>query len=220
MRQYIALIHKDADSDYGVSFPDLPGCVTAGVDLNDARAMAEEALALHLAGMADDEEPIPESSSLDAIMAERENRDAVAILVKAPPTTAKAVRVNVTIPEDELEQIDKFAAAQGYTRSGFLLHAAKRSIGEAEAANARTVTAKAGLADPLKRLAELIEISQAPETVQKAIEAALTGDALEKVVNALLRNEVRPNEVENVIEPDLKNGAKADKSQLIKKKVI
>jgi hypothetical protein len=66
----------------------------------------------------------------------------------------------------------------------------------------------------------LIEISQAPETVQKAIEAALTGDALEKVVNALLRKEVRPNEVENVIEPDLKNGAKADKSQLIKKKVI
>jgi predicted RNase H-like HicB family nuclease len=33
MRQYIALIHKDASSDYGVSFPDLPGCVTAGVDL-------------------------------------------------------------------------------------------------------------------------------------------------------------------------------------------
>ena len=27
MRQYIALIHKDADSDYGVSFPDLPGFI-------------------------------------------------------------------------------------------------------------------------------------------------------------------------------------------------
>src|ERR1700677_1380068 len=49
MRQYIALIHKDAASDYGVSFPDLPGCVTAGLDLDDARRMAEEALdALHL----------------------------------------------------------------------------------------------------------------------------------------------------------------------------
>jgi predicted RNase H-like HicB family nuclease len=48
MRQYIALIHKDAGSDYGVSFPDLPGCVTAGLDLDDARRMAEEALALHL----------------------------------------------------------------------------------------------------------------------------------------------------------------------------
>src|ERR1700734_1811128 len=106
MHQYIALIHKDADSDFGVSFPDFPGCVTAGVDLDDARRMAEEALALHLAGMAEDEEPIPEPSSLEAVMAEQENRDAVAILVKAPPATAKAVRVNMTLPEGELELID------------------------------------------------------------------------------------------------------------------
>ena len=42
----------------------------------------------------------------------------LAILVKAPPATAKAVRVNMTIPEDELERIDKFAAEKGYTRSG------------------------------------------------------------------------------------------------------
>jgi predicted RNase H-like HicB family nuclease len=128
MRQYIALIHKDAGGDFGVSFPDLPGCVTAGLDLDDARAMAEEALALHLAGMAEDGEPIPEPSSLEAVMAERANRDAVAILVKAPPATAKAVRVNMTLPENELEQIDRFAAEQGYTRSGFLLHAAKRAM--------------------------------------------------------------------------------------------
>lgn len=138
MRQYIALIHKDPDSDYGVSFPDLLGCVTAGVDLDDARRMAEEALALHLAGMAEDNEPIPEPSSLEAIMAERENRDAVAILVKAPPATAKAVRVNMTLPGDELEEIDKFAAEQGMTRSGFLLHAAKQAIA------ARAATAEVG----------------------------------------------------------------------------
>ena len=89
MRRYVALIHKDPGSDYGVSFPDLPGCVTAGVDLDDARAMAEEALSLHLDGMAEDDEPIPEPSSLESVMADRENRDAVAILVDAPPATAK-----------------------------------------------------------------------------------------------------------------------------------
>jgi uncharacterized protein (DUF1778 family) len=74
---------------------------------------------------------------------DRENRDAVAILVKAPQTTAKAVRVNMTIPEDELERIDKFAAEQGYTRSGFLLHAAKRAIGEAETKSERSETEEA-----------------------------------------------------------------------------
>jgi predicted RNase H-like HicB family nuclease len=133
MRQYIGLIHKDLGSDYGVSFPDLPGCVTAGLDLDDARRMAEDALALHLARMAEDEEAIPDPSSLEAVMADRENRDTVAILVKAPPATAKSVRVNMTIPEDELDQIDKFAADHGYTRSGFLLHAAKKAIKESVA---------------------------------------------------------------------------------------
>src|SRR5271168_4866286 len=81
--------------------------------------------------MAEDEEAIPEPSSLEAVMADRENRDAVAVLVKAPLATAKTVRVNMTIPEEELDQIDKFAADHGYTRSGFLLHAAKKAMREA-----------------------------------------------------------------------------------------
>jgi predicted RNase H-like HicB family nuclease len=59
MRYYIALLHKDPKSDYGVSFPDLPGCVTAGRTLDEARAMAIEALELHLQGMVEDREPIP-----------------------------------------------------------------------------------------------------------------------------------------------------------------
>ena len=56
MRQYIALIHKDADSDYGVSFPDLPGVISAGKTLDEAREMGAEALALHLEGLAADGE--------------------------------------------------------------------------------------------------------------------------------------------------------------------
>jgi HicB_like antitoxin of bacterial toxin-antitoxin system len=83
--------------------------------------------------MAEDEEPIPEPSSLEAVMADRESREAVAILVKAPQPTAKAVRVNMTIPADELEQIDRFSAEHGYTRSGFLLHSAKKAMRAATA---------------------------------------------------------------------------------------
>jgi predicted RNase H-like HicB family nuclease len=67
MRNYIALIRKDADSDHGVSFPDFPGVVTAGTDLDDARSMAEEALALHVDGMVEDGEAIPEPSALEAV---------------------------------------------------------------------------------------------------------------------------------------------------------
>ena len=107
MRQYIALIHKDADSDYGVSFPDLPGVISAGSTLDEARDMATEALALHIEGLIEDGEAIPEPSSLEDVMANAENRDGVAVLIAAPATVTKSVRVNVTLPSAVLEQIDQ-----------------------------------------------------------------------------------------------------------------
>jgi predicted RNase H-like HicB family nuclease len=71
MTDYIALLHKDKGSDYGVSFPDFPGCITAGKTLEEARRMAAEALAFHIEGLIEDGEAIPGPSTLDAIMRER-----------------------------------------------------------------------------------------------------------------------------------------------------
>lgn len=128
MRSYIALIHKDAESDYGVSFPDLPGVISAGSTLDEARDMGAEALALHLEGMAAEGEAVPEPSSLEVVMADRANRDAVAILVPAPSGPAKIVRVNITLPEDALQAFDRYAEEHGLTRSGFLVEAGKRVL--------------------------------------------------------------------------------------------
>ncbi|EGP07204.1 DNA-binding protein, CopG family [Bradyrhizobiaceae bacterium SG-6C] len=128
MKQFIALIHKDADSDYGVSFPDLPGVISAGSTLDEARDMATEALALHIEGLIEDGEAVPEPSSLEDIMANADNRDGVAVLIAAPPVSVKSVRVNVTLPSDVLEQIDQYAEREGFTRSGFLAQAAKKAM--------------------------------------------------------------------------------------------
>jgi predicted RNase H-like HicB family nuclease len=128
MKSYIGLIHKNSDSDYGVHFPDFPGAVTAGTNLDDARTMAEEALAFHVEGMLEDGEAIPEPSSLEAVMADPDNKDAVAILVHLKTHSPKAVRVNITLNEDILQEIDAYANKHGLTRSGFLAHAAKREI--------------------------------------------------------------------------------------------
>jgi predicted RNase H-like HicB family nuclease len=62
-------------SDFGVEFPDFPGCVTAGTTLEEARRLAAEALALHVAGMQKDGEPLPPPSSLDAAMSDPDARD-------------------------------------------------------------------------------------------------------------------------------------------------
>ena len=128
MNQYVGLIHKDAESDYGVSFPDFPGVVTAGTTLDDAHAMAEEALAFHIEGLVEDGEAVPEPSSLEGIMTDQDNRDGVAILVAVRSGTAKAIRVNVTIAEDVLEQIDRYATTHGLSRSGFIAQAAKQAM--------------------------------------------------------------------------------------------
>lgn len=130
MNDYIAIIHKDGESDFGVSFPDFPGCVTAGRTLDEARAMAEEALALHVDGLLDEKVTLPAPSSLEAVMTDRNHRDGVAILVAAPRRAPRAVRVNVTIAADELAEIDAYAARHGLTRSGFLAAAARRKLDE------------------------------------------------------------------------------------------
>ena len=126
MRNYIGLIHKDTGSDFGVSFPDFPGVVTAGTTLDDARAMAEEALAFHVEGLMEDGAIIPEPLTLEEIMSDPDNRSGVAILVSLKTEQPKAVRVNVTLPADVLEQIDQYAEAHGFTRSGLLTQAAKK----------------------------------------------------------------------------------------------
>lgn len=81
MAAYIALLRKQSESDYGVEFPDFPGCITAGVTLEDARRIAAEAIQFHVEGMIEDGALIPDPSPFDDIMADPSNVDAVAVVV-------------------------------------------------------------------------------------------------------------------------------------------
>jgi predicted RNase H-like HicB family nuclease len=128
MTTYIALLRKDPDSDFGVDFPDFPSCTSAGSTLQEAREMAAEALQFHIEGMLEEGLPIPPPSGLDAIMADPENVEAIPFRVTIPGRRPKAVRVNVTIPESDLEAIDRHAKRIGLTRSAFLAWAATRAM--------------------------------------------------------------------------------------------
>jgi predicted RNase H-like HicB family nuclease len=118
---YIAYLRKDRDSDFGVSFPDFPGCVTAGRTLEEARRMAVEALALHIDGMIEDGDPIPDPSNLDALASDPELKGAVAILVNVEPAREKTVRINITARESQIEEIDRRARKAGMTRSAYIV---------------------------------------------------------------------------------------------------
>ena len=132
MHHTIALVHKDADSDFGVSFPDFPGCVTAGSTLAEAASMAVEALAGHIDLMIDEGASLPEPRSLDAIISDPDNKDAVPVLLAMPiRKSTRVVRVNISVPEDILSAIDAHAESHGMNRSGFLVQAAKREMAQA-----------------------------------------------------------------------------------------
>ncbi|GAC88557.1 hypothetical protein NBRC3257_2154 [Gluconobacter thailandicus NBRC 3257] len=119
MTSYIGLIHKDPESDFGVTFPDFPGCVSAGDTLDDAKAMGTEALNGHVKCMAEDGYSLPKPSTLEAIMADPDNASGVAFLVSVE-TPSKPVRVNVMLDEKLLEVI----AGANMNRSRFLVAAA------------------------------------------------------------------------------------------------
>jgi predicted RNase H-like HicB family nuclease len=129
MANYIAVVHKDPKSDFGVSFPDFPGCITAGSSIDEAKDMAHDALSLHIRGMLEDGESIQAPSKLEDIMADPDYSDAVAILVvTVPETKPRSVRVNITVPEDMLRKIDAVAKKRGMSRSSFLVKAAQNAI--------------------------------------------------------------------------------------------
>jgi predicted RNase H-like HicB family nuclease len=121
--EYIAYLHKDGKSDYGVSFPDFPGCITAGTTLEEARRMAAEALSFHIAGMRKDGEAVPKPSTLDDLRNDPAIRSAVAFLVEAAEPE-KTVRFNVTARKSQLAEIDSRARAAKLTRSAYLVHSA------------------------------------------------------------------------------------------------
>ena len=127
MTAYLALLRKEDGSDYGVDFPDFPGCVTAGRSLDEARLMAAEALELHIEGMREDRMAIPPPSSIDSIMGAPENRGAVAVLIDVPAESMKSVRIDVLLPMDLLDAIDR----RTENRSLFLAEAARAKLHEA-----------------------------------------------------------------------------------------
>jgi predicted RNase H-like HicB family nuclease/predicted transcriptional regulator len=126
MSTYVALIHKDPDSDYGVSFPDLPGCVTAGSTLDEAIAMAKEALALHIEGLLEDNENVPAPAPADQIDCD----DALLVTAIEVPDDLKVERINVTVPALALLRFDAFAERRSMTRSGLFVEAAQRWIAQ------------------------------------------------------------------------------------------
>lgn len=118
---YPALIHQDEPGgSLGASFPDLPGCITAADDMAELYEAALEALQLHVDGLIEDglDVPLP-THGLVA------DPDAIGLLFVPVRLPGKAKRVNISLDEFLLKDIDRAAQARGSSRSAFLAEGAR-----------------------------------------------------------------------------------------------
>jgi len=125
VQHYPAIIHKDAESDYGVSFPDFPGCVTATASAEAAVAEAREALQLHVDGLLEDGEALPPPSPLDAVV---ELAEGGIVTVVAVDDHDPALRINITLKQRLLKDADAFAARRGTSRSALIAEALRERL--------------------------------------------------------------------------------------------
>ncbi|MEM7068553.1 MAG: type II toxin-antitoxin system HicB family antitoxin [Pseudomonadota bacterium] len=130
MTHYIAIVHKDENSSFGISFPDLPGCFSAADTAEEILPNAIEALEFYAEDFAD----LPKASSIEEIRTKTDVKTDLAngaYLISVPllHNTGKSARINITLDKGLLEAIDDAAHARKMTRSGFLAQAATKEIG-------------------------------------------------------------------------------------------
>lgn len=123
--KYPVVIHKDANSDYGVAFPDLPGCYSAGETIEEALANAREAAECHIEGILRDFEPVPGAMRLEEHKHHPDFKDAIWAIVDVDLSklSLKSKRINITMPERLLASVDSYAQKHGKSRSGLLAEA-------------------------------------------------------------------------------------------------
>ena len=128
---YPVVIHKDRQSDYGVTVPDLPGCFSAGETMEAALSNVVEAIECHLEGLLFDGESIPEASPVEAHQQHTDFAGGTWALVNIDLSrlASKAKRINITLPERVLALVDEQAKREGESRSGLLARAVLDYIG-------------------------------------------------------------------------------------------
>lgn len=130
---YTAVFHPPVDgSEVGVTFPDLPGCVSSGATVADAIVNATEALSGHIAAMKADGDPLPRARHLRELLQDADVSADIASGGTVAPITARDVpppkeRINIMIARDVLRQIDVAAAQRGVSRSAFIEAAAGKA---------------------------------------------------------------------------------------------
>lgn len=126
MAQFVGIIHKDKGSDYSVSFPDFPTCISAGKTLQEAYQMGREALNGHIKTMQEYGDALPEAPlSLDAAKNHEMADGAETFFLVEAHLPSKKKRTNITLDTDVINAIHGVTG----NLSAFLQEAALEKLG-------------------------------------------------------------------------------------------
>jgi predicted RNase H-like HicB family nuclease len=130
---YVAVIEKEPDSAFGVWFPDVEGCFSAGDTLEEAVTNAAAALRQHTEALESAGKRLPASRIVDDVLRDKDVRTSVktGALLFAVPLLADAgrtVRINISLDKALVDQIDAAASTRGLTRSAFIAQATREKI--------------------------------------------------------------------------------------------
>ena len=124
---YIAIIHKEEGTAYGVTLPDFPGCFSAADSLEDVPRNIQEAVELWAEGE-EVEPPVP-SSFEDVAQSEAAQGGMLMLVdINFDFLDQKVVPVNLSMPVYMRNRIDRAARERGQTRSAFLVQAAQAFV--------------------------------------------------------------------------------------------
>ena len=127
-------IHKDKDSVYGVTVPDVPGCYSWGDTIDDAIKNAREAIYSHFDASVLDGAVLTDLrvSKIENLMADVEFAGAIWALVDIDLSKldSRPTRINISVPRFVLKKIDHYAEERHETRSGFISRAALALIAD------------------------------------------------------------------------------------------
>ena len=133
MATYVALVRQIAVGRCRASFPDLPGCVAEAGSLDEAMALAKQALAGRIEHLLEAGELVPAPTLVDAI----DRQDAILVVAVEVPDDLTTEQIDLMVPGLAFRRFDLFAERRGMTRSAFFIEAANRWIIQ-EAANPNT----------------------------------------------------------------------------------
>jgi predicted RNase H-like HicB family nuclease len=126
MKIFHAVVHKDEDSAFGLSFPDLPGVFSAADDEADLIAQATEALALYF-----ETEPMIDPMPIERVRAfAKDDLEEGAYILGVPfiEDISRSVKLTISTTVGVQRAIDSYAKQRNMTRSKVLTEAVLREM--------------------------------------------------------------------------------------------